>query len=526
MKRLFLLLAAAAALGAAACSGGGSGITPPPPTGGFTNASLKGTYVFSMSGRTIDQNFGVSNFARIGTFIADGLGNISNPGGIEDVHIFGSDNIFAFTGGSYTVNADGRGTLSLINSSGTSQYSITLASSSSGYIVAMPTDGSSTASGNFQLQSATTLASNTYTFDFSGIVPDDTGNPVSIIGEFTPNGACAVSCGVTNTSFEDVNDNGNFITKASLSGGTLTTDNANPGSGRGTATLGGLDYVFYVIDDQHVQFMAIDQDPNAPGTALGEAAAQQAGVPNNVSAFNNSNFVFVMGGSSGAGPVTRAGRLTASGGNLSAILLDNNNAGQSVQVPLLNTGTITLDGDNSGRGTMTFTDTATHTGTYTFVFYLNSASQGVIQDVSAVLINNVPSAVDVADGNLAGQSGAPFTSSSFATNYAITWSGVTSDEEDLVGHFAPATTGSNGLADWNEFGNGKQFTSVPLNGVITLGGDGTGSTGKHTTFVATLQQPTVNPVNFFAYIADANTIYIMATGTQRVALGVLTAQNP
>jgi len=195
-------------------------------------------------------------------------------------------------------------------------------------------------------------------------------------------------------------------------------------------------------------------------------------------------------------------------------------------VPLLNSGTITLDGDNSGRGTITFTDTVNHSGTFNFVFYLSSTSQGVIQDVSTVLVNNVATAVDVADGNLSAQTGAPFSSSSLAANYALTWSGVTSDEEDLVGHFAPATTGSNGAADWNEFGNGKQFTNVPISGVISVGGDGTGSTGQHSTFVATLQQPTVNAINFFAYIANSNTIYIMATGSNRVALGILTAQNP
>jgi hypothetical protein len=132
MKRFLLAVAACAIAWATGCSGGGSTtITPPPPVG-FTNASLKGTYVFSMTGTTADPNFGTSSFSRVGVFVADGGGNIQTTGGLEDVHKFGANNTFDITGGSYVVNSDGRGTLSLITSGGTVQFSIALSSSSSG----------------------------------------------------------------------------------------------------------------------------------------------------------------------------------------------------------------------------------------------------------------------------------------------------------------------------------------------------------------------------------------------------------
>ncbi|MGC1484501.1 MAG: hypothetical protein WA789_11970, partial [Candidatus Acidiferrum sp.] len=84
MKRVLLVVTAFAAVWAAACNGGGSTtVTPPPPTTGFTNASLKGTYVFSMTGSTADPNFGVSSFSRVGVFIADGKGDIATTGGLE-----------------------------------------------------------------------------------------------------------------------------------------------------------------------------------------------------------------------------------------------------------------------------------------------------------------------------------------------------------------------------------------------------------------------------------------------------------
>ncbi|MGB7284689.1 MAG: hypothetical protein WBE13_20650, partial [Candidatus Acidiferrum sp.] len=352
MRRLLFVFAACAIGWITGCSGGGSSTIVPPPASGFNNASLKGTYVFSVTGTTIDTNLDTDDeFARVGIFIADGLGDIATTGGIEDVDKFGEPNVFGISGGSYSINSDGRGTLSIITSGGTVQYSISLSSTSSGYMVDMISDDSETGSGSFTLQSATTLATGTYVFDFSGIAPDNSGNPTSIVGDFLPDSGTG-SGSFSSGSYEDVNYDGTFTTKAPISGGSFATDNTNPGTGRGLATIGGIDYVYYVIDSQHVQFMGIDPDGEAPGTLAGEAVAQQTGVPNQTSAFSNSSFVFVMGGSGEGEPITRGGRFTANGGSLTSILTDYNDGGMVKSIPLANAGNITLDGDNSGRGTI------------------------------------------------------------------------------------------------------------------------------------------------------------------------------
>src|SRR5207302_11308192 len=115
------------ALCAAACGGGGGNNGgPPPPPPKFTNASLSGQYAFSMSGTELCAGQG-SLFARIGTFTADGHGNITN--GLEDVNVCTGVGILQFTGGRYSIDADGRGSLSLTNSSGTTNYTISLVSS-------------------------------------------------------------------------------------------------------------------------------------------------------------------------------------------------------------------------------------------------------------------------------------------------------------------------------------------------------------------------------------------------------------
>ena len=528
MSRLLLVLTVVTVVWTSSCSGGSSTVAPPPPATGFNNTSLKGAYVFSMTGST-SAGGAVTSFSRVGVFSADGGGGIATTGGLEDVHALGADNIFNITGGSYVVNADGRGTLSLMTSGGTVQYSISLASSASGYMVDMISGDSETASGSFSLQTSTAIATGTYAFDFSGIVPDGTGDPISIVGDIIPTAAGSGS--FANGSFWDVNDNGTFVTKASIAGGAYATDNNNIGTGRGIASIGGLDFVYYVIDSQHIEFMGIDQDAAAPGTILGEAAAQQAGTPTDVTSFNSSSFVFVMGGTTGSGPLARAGRLTATGANLSAIQVDNNNAGSVKTVPptgVLSAGTVTLDGDGSGRGTFTFTDTVSNTGTFTFVFYLSSATQGVIQDVSTVVSGGIATAVDVADGTLLGQTGAPFSSGGLAKAYAFSWSGADPLEEDFVGAFTPANASPNGLVDYNEFSANppKQFFNNPFNGVVTIGADGTGSTGQHNTFVAGISGSPSVTINYFAYIANTNTILVMGTDSKRVIAGVLTAQTP
>jgi len=141
------------------------------------------------------------------------------------------------------------------------------------------------------------------------------------------------------------------------------------------------------------------------------------------------------------------------------------------------------------------------------------------------MVNGAPAPVDVADGTLLAQTGAPFSSSGLATAYAFNWSGVSTAEEDFVGAFKTAAASPNGLVDYNEFGAGKQFLNTPFNGVLTIGGDGTGSTGQHSSFAAGLTGSPAVTINYFAYIANPSTILVMGTGSNRVIVGVLNAQT-
>ena len=135
MKRLAPLVSLALASLTTACGGGGGsnpGPPPPPPPGAkFSNASLAGQYAFSMTGTESCGGQG-SFFGRAGTFTADGNGNITT--GLEDVNVCTGVATIPFTGGRYSVGADGRGVVALTNSTGTTNYSITLSTATAGSI--------------------------------------------------------------------------------------------------------------------------------------------------------------------------------------------------------------------------------------------------------------------------------------------------------------------------------------------------------------------------------------------------------
>jgi hypothetical protein len=466
-----------------------------------------------MTGSEIaSSNLTASNiFTRVGSFTADGKGNIT--AGVEDINLATGANPFTFTSGSYTVSGDGRGMLTLVDSSGTLTFSITLVSSSNGYMIAMPTDGLSTASGSFIKQDSSAflvsgIAGN-YALDLSGV--DPTGAAESVVGQFFAN-----SAGGFTTGFADDNDGAVVVNGGNQPiTGTYAADGLHPSDlanfGRGVFSLGGIQGVFYIVGHNQVKFM----ETTSGGFLAGDALSQ-SNIPTTTAGISGG-FVYVMGGSGVGGPLTRAGRFTATGGNLSNILVDNNNAGTLLSLSA-STGTYTIDSGGSGRGTITYSVPG-QKNAFTYVFYLISPTQAVVQDQSVGI---------VADGSLLVQPSTTISDSSLAGKYAINWSGlsstnVTSDEEDLVGQFTLSSASLTGAVDFNEFASGKQFTDVALTGTLKLSADPTG----HNTFTVNLAtNPANNGITFFAYVANNNTVLLMGSqGSVRITGGVLTPQT-
>ncbi len=527
MKRFLLALTAAAALWSAACGGGGSNVTPPPPTGNFSAASLNGQYAFVTSGEVFTPgSISATPLSRVGSFTADGQGHIT--GGVEDVNSAGTVNPpAAITGGSYTVNADGRGFMTLLFGESSITFGITLTSTNDGLLIdeTFTTNQASTGSGNFFKQNTASFTApvpdiaGPYVFDFSGLDGNQTFPcpcPESFVGEFT-----ASNGGISSGLFDD-NDNGAFVNGTVT--GTFAQDPLHSatlsGAGRGVALIAGQNFVFYIVDSTRVRFLSTN------GGMLSGDAVAQANVPTSLS----GGFVFVVAGSSGNGGLTRVGRFTLNGSTVSNVLVDTNNAGAFTQTTGATNTSITLD-STTGRGTVTFLGNGLSTP-FSFVFYLNSATQGVIQETTQ---SAQGVAAAVADGSIAAQSASPFTSSNVNGTYAFNWSGLSiqnggsfavQDEEDLVGQASVSNLNLSGAADIFQFQSAVgPKANLGVGGSITIRGDGTGGDGQRSTISVNLTG--ANPINFVVYFVNPQLAFFANTSTSstRIVVGILKAQQ-
>lgn len=528
MKRLLVFLSAAAAMFAVACGGGSSVVAPPTPTGNFSTSSLKGQYTFSMAGEDLVGG----SISRVGSFIADGTGKIT--GALEDVNDEGTAvQTVSFTGGSYSVDANGHGTMQFLQGTTVAlQFSIVLSSTSQGLLV--QTDLNATSSGNFTLASATTPAaftlsqiSGNYVFDVSGVRSLTTGDVgFSILGQLKTNGS-SVSGGML-----DENDGASGASGpvAIVSGNSYQLDPSNGNGtnfGRGTISFTAgtrtFNFIFYIVDATRFKILETD----AGLLTSGDAILQQT-VPTQSSGFTGS-FALLLGGSDTNGPLAEVGRFTADGSqNLNTVFVDLNEAGSipnTVSNPATPSYQIDTANAGSGRGTMTFTTTVSNLGQFNFVFYLISPTQGFIQDTSTGV---------VADGSFEAQTGGPFTATSVAGNYAVSWTGVNLGsthnvvfEEDFLGQYVlplPTGTQHNGAIDIVELGsNGKNLIPQdPVSVTLNIAGDGTQSNPQYDFLTA--NAPTTD-FKFKAYFVNQQKVYLLGNVSSSVDLGVATQQH-
>ncbi|GAC1618324.1 MAG: hypothetical protein PVS2B2_11020 [Candidatus Acidiferrum sp.] len=499
----------------------------PPPVGMYSNASLKGQYAFSMSGQ-VPTAFGGAPLSRIGSFIADGSGNIS--GAIEDVRNLAGGSILNpinFGTGTYNIRADGRGALILGTGSSTLSLSVVLTSTTQGLLIQV--DGNATSSGSFVQETPTAFSatsfSGNYVFDVSGISVSSVGStaPLAVMGRIGADGNNTLSSGML-----DENDGNQAAPSGVIHsgvGGNYQMD-AQFGStyGRGLLTVTYNAYnaaitrtfVYYIVNGTRVKWLEEDN----LAITIGDAVKQSGAIAADNTGFTGS-FVYLVGGGSSSGPLERVARFTADGaGNLGKIALDDNANG--AHGSLTNASTITnahyvIDAANAGSGRGTFTFTDSHLGTYNAVFYLVSEAQAAIQDTSLGLVS---------DGTMLAQSSGPFTNAILAGNYAFNWSGVVRPsqtfsefQEDFGGQYLLSGSGVvSGAVDYVELGflgSNPINLDVPLAGTLAINGDGTASNN----FQFLIRSSPTSTLNFAAYAVNANTTFLVATDSDRVTAG-------
>lgn len=529
LGKLRMLAVAVLAGYLAGCGGGSGNVTPPPPAGNFSNASLTGQYAFSMSG--VEAVSG-AYAAEIGSIAADGKGHIT--AGLADVLNLGSGavaSLVTFSGGTYQIQANGRGIITLsVSGGGSLQLSVTLTSSSGGLLV--ETDGTASTSGNLNLQTPLEFSGNAikgnYVFDFSGVsFAGASVAPSSLIGQFAADGNGNVTGGTADANSGSSGPSGAVALAASTY--QMDTNGNGTNFGRGMMTLDGRTYAYYIVDNTRIKFLEED----SLGGAEGEALLQTGAIPTQNSQFAGS-FVFLTGGFVAVGnfgPSARLGRFTADGaGGIGTISFDENNNGKYVHIAQssgITNANYAIDTDHAGSGRGTFTFTNSSAGTVSYVFYLytqDSVLRALIQDVSGGIVG---------DGRMLTQAAGPFTPGSVAGNYAFNWSGVqlispSPFAEDFVGQYVETNaTSSNmsGTADYDELGLNSVGNGVILNagiaGTLTVSGDGT----QNNTFKIAVGGTSPFTINFTTYFADNGTMLVVCSDGTRTTAGVATQQT-
>ncbi|HKF20091.1 MAG TPA: putative Ig domain-containing protein [Candidatus Angelobacter sp.] len=363
-------------------------IVAPP---GNNDAELSGQYAF------LFQGFDASGPVAIaGSFVADGKGNLTS--GIEDINRTSGVSAGMAFSGTYLVNADSRGTMTLSNTQGTSTFSFALGSivtgvASLGHVIEFDATGTNVA-GVIKKQDTTAFSSaaisGNYATGMSGAGP--TGLAFSLAGSFTANGAGTISAG-------DMDTKGVGLVAADTPfTGTYTV----AATGRGTSTFSVgtavINQAFYVISAN--ELMMISTDPLSATNAIygGSALKQAAGSFTNAS-LNGASVLAVEGfsntGVSNAVTI-QVGVITAAGNGSFTISADSNKAG--VLGPISASGTYTV----AANGRTPITDI-----THSWTIYLVGPNQGFVVDQN-------PSATS---GTLQPQSGGPFSAASLSGSF-------------------------------------------------------------------------------------------------------------
>jgi hypothetical protein len=372
------------------------------------NANLNGNYAMSIQGWT-DSSQGEVFAGLAASFKADGAGNITL--GSADFNDPGDGySQLTFTG-TYCVNSDNLGLMSINPGNANSTMAFALQSGGNGNVISYNNGNGFWGSGVLlkQTTSAFSLASITGPYALGLIGVDSQGGRYGMAGAFTANGTANLTNGELDIDDSGLVNNGNGPTSPLLFTSNDVSSIAT--TGRGTVGLnvtglGTLNFAFYVVNAS--QLLLVETDPVATNNALltGQIL-KQSGTFTNAS-LNGISVIELQDVSTNGGsptPEATAGFVTTNGTGSFSINADQNSAGtmgtvcSSATYSVVSNGRMTLSnpvqcGGGSGGG---------HSPT----FYLIGQNQAFIVGTDG----------SVSFGTMTPQTGSGFTVASLSGNY-------------------------------------------------------------------------------------------------------------
>jgi len=409
---------------------------------GANNVHLNGSYAILFQG--FDSNGAV---AMAGTIDADGRGNVT-VGTLDVNRVGGVQNQVTVESGTYSINADNRGTMTLNSAVGTQTFKIAV--SSSGLLVHfIAFDSSSVGAirGNGVMKRrdlagfSNPAIGGSYAFGLSGTTAG--GGRSALIGAFSSDGAGGIPTGLV-----DRNSAGAVNAMAAV----MPESHYSIGSdGYGSLALrisgvGDVTGVIYVVSAKDLFFLRTDAFTGSNDLLSGEIL-QQAGAPFSSTPLGETSVLHMEGASSPSSTIASAGIFSSTAdGNLSGIY-DINDSGV-VSSNAAAGGTYGVTSPTAGRGTMSFAGN-------TWTFYLVDSGTGFVMDASR----------NVMTGMFEAQMGAPpaLVNGSFIEgSQSSTRSTITFES----GSVDVASTGAfTGLVDSNAPGN-HLSGNVPIGGAL------------------------------------------------------------
>ncbi len=452
----------------------------------FNNSSLKGNFVLALSG--VDGN--ANPFYALGAMTADGNGNIT--AGEEDIVDTTSGYANATTmKGTYTIGADGRGTLNLSNSIGQFQFAIAMQAMSNA--VLNETDSSVVAAtGTLETQAASVAApSGNYAFGFSG---SGLGcGPASSAGIFTMKGG-------TVGGVQDLNCGGTIVKSQSVSGSYGAIDGLGRGTGSFTgSSVGSSNLIYYVVSSGRFRFLA---DPNAPSFLLGSADLQAQS--SFASSDFNGNYVINSSAVTNAGVSYALIQINAAGGNVSTGYFDVNDTGNIGSAAL--SGSYSLSSNGYVSGTWNVSNAS-----LPFAMYLFSPTQGYYLDERTTAVGG---------GNIYAQSSLVTTNAAWAGSYATRQFGYFLTNGVLNNNNASGVSGQIS-ADGNGILAGTLDINDPAGVTTGETAQGTYTVGSVAPGRTTLSTTTAveGTRSYVGYIVDQGRVLLLETDNNLVSSG-------
>jgi hypothetical protein len=452
---------------------------------------LNGQYTYQLKGYELPSP--PPPFREAGVFTADGNGHLTN---VVDDFANGGSASSGSTTGSYQINGDGSGTLTINFSGGNATFEVTLSSTSQLYLVEIDSSLSGlVASGIAQKQDASAFAtppSGTYVLRMHTLAsPQSTLNPTSTVGSFAVSGGTITSGNMDNQQFSGFNS-------STVTGSFNGPDTTGRGTGNFVDSVSGtLPFAYYVIDANHLALFSIKT-----GTIGIGVAEKQTGSPFATTSFSGPYAFASTGDTTSFFEYTNTvGQFSADGtGNVPAGALDNVTDGTTTaNLPF--TGTYTVA--SNGRVVVTLNATG---GSIQQVYWLVSPTR-------AFFVTDSPNSVE--DGSLDTQVGT-FSNSSLSGLYAYEMDGFDSSLNNTKERLGVMNLNGSGSASVGQIANAAgsvSNTTSPLTGTYTVG-----SNGRVTSTVNGLSN------NLVFYLVSGSKAYVLQNDTGVSIGGTMTKQ--